>query len=659
MLVYLCDLSHVSPDGRFASELVPYGIGCLKSYALAHLPQGLDVRLFKDPRALHDAFRQQVPDVSAFSHYLWNARLSYGLAERIKGQFPGILTILGGPNFPIGAADRDHWMRQHPAVDHYVVGDGEIAFTEVIGDFLARREIPEVGCWHASPRLLDLSSFPSPYLTGILDPFLEDPRFLPVLEGNRGCPFTCTFCVDGMPERGKVVKHDPDRLKDELCYIAQRTTGKTLFITDANFGMYREDVEFSEAFTEVRERYDFPHSIVASTGKNNKARVLEVARNLGGTLRVAGSVQSLDEEVLANIRRSNVRRDVLMDVPLRLRASSTNTYSELILGLPGDTAEKHIRGACELIDAGFDQIRMHQLTLFHGSEIDTQRERYQFQTAHRVLQRCFGEYPWYGEPCRPVELEEIVIAHQTMTQDDYFACREFALTVALFYNEQTTAEIGGLLRHLGHRPSEFVRFVHQAVPGLSEDHPVAGLYRNFRTAAIEELFTSQEEAEAAASESRFFLDLVEGRAGNNLLFNAQGRALWRESAALNKMAFRMAREFIACADVLPTRLVGDVYPYLDELERYCAFKKGYLHELEAVDRALFWHDFLALEVQGFEALPGRLAEPILLEFSFESWQRELFGSLLDQFGATDQGLGKLVARAPMKHTHRKATAVYA
>ena len=69
--------------------------------------------------------------------------------------------------------------------------------------------------------------------------------------------------------------------------------------------------------------------------------------------------------------------------------------------------------------------------------------------------------------------------------------------------------------------------------------------------------------------------------------------------------------------------------------------------------------FLTLEACGFEVLPKRLVEPILLEFSFEPWQRKLFGSLLNQFGTTDQGLGKLVARAPMKHTHRAAEVAHA
>ena len=45
-------------------------------------------------------------------------------------------------------------------------------------------------------RIKSLDEIPSPYLTGILDEFF-DGRLVPMIQTNRGCPFSCTFCVDG------------------------------------------------------------------------------------------------------------------------------------------------------------------------------------------------------------------------------------------------------------------------------------------------------------------------------------------------------------------------------------------------------------------------------------------------------------------------------
>ena len=44
------------------------------------------------------------------------------------------------------------------------------------------------------PRLPNLSLAPSPYLMGKLDEFF-DGKLVPLIQTNRGCPFSCTFCV--------------------------------------------------------------------------------------------------------------------------------------------------------------------------------------------------------------------------------------------------------------------------------------------------------------------------------------------------------------------------------------------------------------------------------------------------------------------------------
>ena len=46
------------------------------------------------------------------------------------------------------------------------------------------------------PRHKEVEDIPSPWLTGIQDEFF-DGKLAPMIETNRGCPFTCTFCVQG------------------------------------------------------------------------------------------------------------------------------------------------------------------------------------------------------------------------------------------------------------------------------------------------------------------------------------------------------------------------------------------------------------------------------------------------------------------------------
>ena len=136
--------------------------------------------------------------------------MSTDLAKEIKSINPETLIVFGGPNFPLENKQREEWLRKRPFVDIYVVGDGEQSFTEIIDIWCQTHDINKVkeneisGCYSLvndklhrtgefSPRIEDLDKIPSPYLSGYLDEFLKDSRLSPLLESNRGCPFTCTF----------------------------------------------------------------------------------------------------------------------------------------------------------------------------------------------------------------------------------------------------------------------------------------------------------------------------------------------------------------------------------------------------------------------------------------------------------------------------------
>ena len=77
----------------------------------------------------------------------------------------------------------------------------------------------------------DLSVLPSPYLSGVFDPLMgKNPasEWLILWETNRGCPFQCTFCVDGVGSRDRIFKSSLERNEAELVYIAKRCKSKYL-----------------------------------------------------------------------------------------------------------------------------------------------------------------------------------------------------------------------------------------------------------------------------------------------------------------------------------------------------------------------------------------------------------------------------------------------
>ena len=641
-LVYLCDLTHTGQG--YGSEMVPLPIGLIKSYADDHLDEArqADIRLFKDPARLDAAFAADGPPlVAAFSNYLWNAQLSSRFAQRIKERHPETLIVFGGPNYPLDEGARGEWYQERPWVDCYLQGEGERPFFEYVR-YAVNPWSRDQAFVHIKPSSLEfLDEVPSPYLSGSLDDFLADRRLVPMIETTRGCPFTCTFCVDGAAHP-KIRRYSLARVLEEVRYIAARTHSRSIYILDLNFGMYWQDLEFAEGLAKIQEETEYPKFILAGgTGKEHKGRVIEVARKLRGLVQVTASLQSTNPETLQKIKRTGIAPEALAEMALEVADDRHHTAAEFIMGLPGETKESFLRGILGAVDLGFNKIRMHQLVLLSGSEMDTpaQREEHHLQTATRVLQRSFGRYQFLGSETDIAETEEVVVGHAAFSLDDYLYCRAFALTVALFYNEQVFEEIGGFLAHLGRKHSDFLIFLHDYI----------GAGRGGQGTIVREYSRFVCDAQAEFGNAAGMPALLQGQAGNNLLFNAQGRVFYHLFPDLNRTAFDGLRAFVndpAWSD------------YLAELETYVHFKKGWLRDLDRVDDVLFeYFNFAAAErADGFRHLMNPMGRTVL-RFKYDQEQVDFWDRQKELFGTDDQGLGKMIARAPMKYGYRKATEV--
>lgn len=658
MLVYLCNLTHT--EHGLTNELPPYALGCLKSYLLTQVD--VEVELFMEADLLQEAFRRRRPDLLGLSNYMWNATLSARVAEIVHHEHPDLPIVCGGPNVPLD--DVEGWLRDRPWCAAYLLGEAEASFASLVCQLLDGRRVSEATApglctlrdgvlatplkrlADGSPVVprADLDRVPSPYLLGFLDPWLEDPRFMPVLSATRGCPFTCTFCVSGLKCYSQVRRHPTARVLAEAEYIAQRYQGKTLYMTDDNFGMFPEDKFVAAGLARLRRERGWPEWIVVSAGKGHKDRLLRVADILSPAFRLGASVQSTDPGVLQAIRRTNISTAEMAELGQALRGHAAGSYSEVILGLPRETRQTHLKSILDLVDWGCEQIRMHQLTLFDGMVLSTQAERqkYSLQTRWRVVQRSYGAYTFLDQPVLAPEVEEVVVSTDTLTFDDYFDCRRFALTIALLHNDGAFRELRVLLESVGLSWSAFLRQGHE---GLAAGEGVVSTHvREFERRATEELYPSRT-ALLAAVTADSGVRLHGEEIGANLLYNTAGHLWYHHGADVVGSVFDQAVAFLRAAHATVPH-----FPVLclSELREYSLQTRGHLANLDGEKETALMYDFTGREFLRHDG-------PRLYRFAFTPRQRDLFRNQLALYGTTDAGLGKIIARSPMRQTYREAT----
>ncbi|HKK30324.1 MAG TPA: radical SAM protein, partial [Alphaproteobacteria bacterium] len=482
---------------------------------------------------LKQAIDRAAPDVIGFSSYAWNHRLAEAMAEYVKAAKPNVLTLMGGPNFPLTEEEQNDWVRTMPQIDIHVRGptyEGETAFLNTVQRFIdvgMRREgmfeeAVEGAVWvdpksgeivrgAEVPRIRDLDEIPSPYLNGFMDKFFNTGYYA-LMQLARGCPFTCAFCNSAVRSNSKVFRHSFERVKADLDYIVARINrASPLCFADDNFGMYVQDEEVADYIGHLIEQYDWPKYIRTTTGKNRGERIIKVMKKAKGRLPMTASVQSMNPEVLENIQRDNISLDTYTEIQSELRSQGMQSYGELILCLPGETKASFMKAVDDLLESGVSRVAAHQLMLLHGAPLSNpdSRRRFGLETKHRVVARCLGKYT--GDFV--VETEEMVTQTNDFSFQDYLDARVFHLLLTIYSYEDNFAEAFKLAQEKGIRPFAVMAHMLDIL-----DHAPAG----FRTAIDdfvrenqEELFDTREECVAWAAEN--YDGLIAGDVGGNLL----------------------------------------------------------------------------------------------------------------------------------------------
>ncbi len=667
MRVILADLGHNRVTK--SSDIYPLNVANLAMYAGKYLPEpGLKFEIYREPEDFIAALDAGRPDAVGFSSYAWNHRLAMQMAERTKAMYPDTLTVMGGPNYPLTLEEAESYMRTLNPIDVAVRGptyEGEVAFLNIMrryhevggrlagifeeavpgnhwvdpntGDFVVGSELS---------RIMDLDDIPSPYTSGLLDPYF-DTGYFPMMQLARGCPFTCQFCNSSVRGNSKVYAHSLENIKADLDYVAQRVKPElALCLADDNFGMYDLDAEVADYVADLQDRYGWPQYIRTTTGKNRHDKIIKVMRKIRGVLPMTAAVQSTNPQVLKNVKRSNIKLEAYTKIQEEVLAQGMQAYGELILCMPGETLESFMTSVDSLLDTGVKRVSAHQLMLLHGAPLNNpdQREQWQFDTRFRVVARNIGNYT--GEPI--VETEEIVVDTPDFPFADYLHARIFHLLLTVYFYEGNFEEAFALAKQHGVKPFDLVVKLQQ----LLDEAPtsVKQFVEDFVRESKEELFETEEECIAFANEN--YDALIGGELGGNLLskYSMIGR-FYATDGALEFLQLGIAH---AIRDNMEDDSEGQleaVISYLQSVMLHAPLKDALKREPEWTST----YDVEAWRLAKFESplSDHRLAQPAVYRGEMEPDRAAKIATRVDTFGEHPSGLGKFT-RTMFSHDLRRS-----
>ena len=396
---------------EFNAYYLPYSAGVIWTYSLQDpvIREKFAVTewLWRREAVEPTAQRLAQNDIVAFSTYVWNHRYNYAVARRVKEINPAVLIIFGGPEPAITDPDL---FRKEEFMDLVICYEGEITFKRVLEHYETRdwENIPgllinrggEAVKTPDAERIESLDQVPSPYLAGIWDDLIaQHPEITwqGTLETNRGCPFQCTFCDWGSLTYNKVKQFELERVFEELEWMARRNFD-WISITDANFGMFAErDSMIADKIIECQERYGSPRTFSVAWAKNQKKEVIDIVKKLldarGFNQGLTLSVQSLDLDVLENIRRKNMEMNKLNEVFELCDQRNIPAYTELILGLPGENLDSWKRNFYQLYELNqHTGITVFQAQLLENAEMNLLQKKLYKITSQPVTDYFAGSY---------------------------------------------------------------------------------------------------------------------------------------------------------------------------------------------------------------------------------------------------------------------------
>ena len=425
----------------------PYSIGRLVTYVKTNNKIESNFN-FKPTFIFRDKLEEYIEktsdiDILLCSCYVWNWEITKELAKKIKANNPNCLIIFGGPQVP---GRTENFFHDNPYVDLLVHGEGEIILEKILLEYLSNKDFSEIDGVESrefktkpNSRIKDLNKLPSPYLTNVIWDLAEkreNVKFAASWETNRGCPYPCTFCDWGSLTNSSLTNWSDDQLFKEIEWFSKNEIGY-IDCCDANFGIFQErDLRIATKLKDVASENGYPERFRVAWAKFSSEKIIPIAKTLqdGNVLKaVSLALQSLDETALETVKRANIKFSEFSQLTETFRKNGIPTYTELIMGLPGETVESWKNGLEILAsDMKGGSLYIYNCGVFENAPMN-QPAYLNFNKIKSIRSPIYLSHSSIHERGIP-EYENIIVSSSSFTTEDLKKIYLYSWVIQVFHN---------------------------------------------------------------------------------------------------------------------------------------------------------------------------------------------------------------------------------
>jgi len=320
---------------------------------------------------LQDIYKRK-PDVIGFSCYIWNISYVKMILADIKKVLPNVKIWAGGPEVSYHA---EAFLKEEPAVDLVMMGEGEITFAHFLKALLEGEELKRVpGLMLRNDdgtitdtgfrQVMDMSQIPFPY--AFMDMKELEHRII-YYESSRGCPFSCAYCLSSIDK--KLRFRSLDLVLPELEWFLQAKVPQVKFV-DRTFNCKKSHAMAIWQYIRDHDNgiTNFHFEIAADLLDKDELDLLSTMRP--GLVQLEIGVQSTNEKTLETIRRKTDIEEIRQITETINSWHNIHQHLDLIVGLPWEDLKRFKQSFNDVYSMEPEQLQLGFLKILKGSYME-------------------------------------------------------------------------------------------------------------------------------------------------------------------------------------------------------------------------------------------------------------------------------------------------